>query len=48
MERMTGPRESFDPDPANADVYRRMDETVYQAIRDATDPILERAFPIFH
>ncbi len=48
ISRMTGPRESFDPDPANADVYRRMDETVYRAVRDATDPILERAFPIFH
>ena len=45
---MTGGRESFGPDPASTDVYRRMNETVYQAIRDATDPILERAFPIFH
>jgi hypothetical protein len=25
-----------------------MNETVYQSIRDATDPILERSYPIFH
>ena len=46
--RMTRDRESFAPDPANADVYRRMNETVYQTIRSATDPILERSYPIFH
>jgi len=46
--KMTRPRESFAPDPANAAVYARMNETVYQAIRDATDPLLERAYPIFH
>jgi sugar (pentulose or hexulose) kinase len=48
VERMTKSREPFAPDPANADLYRRMNETVYQAIRSATDPILERAYPIFH
>ncbi len=47
-ERMTKSRESFAPDPANADVYRRINEAVYQAIRGATDPILERSYPIFH
>jgi len=46
--KMARPRESFDPDPAGAAVYARMNETVYQAIRDATDPLLERAYPIFH
>ncbi|MGZ8687533.1 MAG: FGGY-family carbohydrate kinase, partial [Gaiellaceae bacterium] len=46
--RMTRDRESFAPDPANADVYRRMNETVYQAIRSATDEIFERSYPIFH
>ena len=46
--RMTKSRESFAPDPANADVYRRMNAAVYQTIRDATDEILERTYPIFH
>ncbi len=45
---MTRDRESFAPDPANADVYRRMNETVYTSIRDATDALLERSYPIFH
>jgi len=45
---MTKGRESFAPDPANSAVYARMNETVYQTIRDATDPLLERSFPIFH
>jgi sugar (pentulose or hexulose) kinase len=45
---MTKDRESFDPDPANAAVYRQMHETVYQHVRDATDPLLERSYPIFH
>ena len=46
--RMTKSRESFAPDPANVDVYRRMNETVYQTIRAATDEILARSYPIFH
>ena len=46
--RMTGERESFAPDAANTAIYARMNETVYQAIRAATDPLLERSFPIFH
>ena len=45
---MTGARESFSPDPANVAVYRRMNETVYQHIRDATDALLERSYSIFH
>lgn len=48
VERMTGHRESFDPDPANADLYRRTSESVYKTVRDATDPVLERSYPIFH
>ncbi len=40
-------RESFAPDAANHDVYRRMNVNVYRAIRDATDPILEHSFSIF-
>jgi sugar (pentulose or hexulose) kinase len=46
--RMTGGRESFAPDAANTGVYRRINETVYPRIRDATDPLLEQSFPIFH
>jgi sugar (pentulose or hexulose) kinase len=45
---MTHPRESFEPDPARTEVYLRMNETIYQHIREATDPLLERAYPIFH
>jgi sugar (pentulose or hexulose) kinase len=45
---MTGSRESFAPDPANAEVYGRMNEAVYTTIRDATDEVLQRSYPIFH
>ncbi len=45
---MTGERESLAPNAANAAIYGRMNETVYQSIRTATDPLLERSFPIFH
>jgi sugar (pentulose or hexulose) kinase len=45
---MTHPRESFDPDQERTEIYLRMNETIYQHIREATDPLLERAYPIFH
>ena len=45
---MTHGRESFAPDRANAGVYRLMNATVYPRIREATDPLLAQAFPIFH
>jgi sugar (pentulose or hexulose) kinase len=45
---MTKSRESFAPNLANADVYGRMNKTVYQTIGTATDGILERSYPIFH
>lgn len=48
VARMTKSRESFVPDPANADVYGLMNKTVYQSIGSATDGILERSYPIFH
>ena len=41
-------RESYAPNLENHDVYRRMNEKVYRAIHDATDPILEQSFSIFH
>ena len=46
--RMASPRESFAPDAANGAVYAQMNETVYPAIRAATDPLYQRAYPIFH
>jgi len=45
---MADAREAFTPDPAATEVYRRLNDTVYQAIRTATDPVLERSYPIFH
>jgi sugar (pentulose or hexulose) kinase len=48
VARMEKPRQTFAPNPANADVYRRMNATVYREIRNATDQVLERSFPIFH
>ena len=45
---MTKARESFAPDAAHGEVYRRMADTVYHQIRDHTDALFERAYPIFH
>lgn len=45
---MTRPRQAFAPDAADGDVYRRMADVVYHDIRTATDPLFERAYPIFH
>ena len=45
---MAGARESFAPNPANSAVYRRMGAGVYHDIRTSTDPLLQRAYPIFH
>jgi sugar (pentulose or hexulose) kinase len=45
--RMEKPRESFAPIPTNVDVYRRLNAAVYRDIRDATDRVLEKSFPIF-
>jgi sugar (pentulose or hexulose) kinase len=41
-------RESFQPDAANGAVYDRMADTVYHDIRNHTDALFERAYPIFH
>jgi sugar (pentulose or hexulose) kinase len=46
--RMAAARETFLPDPANGDTYRRLADTVYHSIRDHTDALFERAYPIFH
>jgi sugar (pentulose or hexulose) kinase len=41
-------REVFKPDAANGRLYGAMLDAVYLDIRPATDPLLERAFPLFH
>jgi len=46
--RMTKGREPFAPDRVSHDVYRRMNDTVYRVIHEATDAILEQSFSIFH
>ncbi len=45
---MAAPRESFEPNPSSTDVYRQMLDLVYPTIRNATDPLFEVAYPIFH
>ena len=45
---MTTPRETFVPDAANRAVYRQMVDTVYHEIRNHTDALFERSYPIFH
>ena len=47
-DHMAGRRESFAPDPDNHVVYTGMNEAIYQHIRDVTDPLFERAYPLFH
>ena len=44
---MAAGRETFAPDLANTATYRRVIDDVYTGIRAATDPVLERSFPIF-
>ena len=44
---MSGTRESFAPSPGATAVYAAMNEAAYRHIRDATDPVLERSYPIF-
>ena len=41
-------RESFTPDATNGAVYTQMADTVYHDIRQHTDALFERAYPIFH
>ena len=48
VARMEKTRESFAPNSANTDVYRRMNADVYRDIRHSTDQVLERSWPIFH
>ena len=48
VARMEKPRESFAPNAANTDLYRRLNATVYRDIRHSTDQVLERSWPLFH
>jgi len=48
VTRMVSPRETFTPDAGNAGVYRKLSQQVYRGIRDATDQVLERTWPLFH
>jgi sugar (pentulose or hexulose) kinase len=48
VAKMEKPRQSFAPNPANADVYRRMNAAVYRDVRNATDQVLEKSYPLFH
>ena len=45
---MADEREKFAPDPGNTAVYRQMSEIVFHDIRDHTDALFERSYPIFH
>ncbi len=45
--RMTKPRETFDPDAARGAVYAQM-ASVYHDVREHTDALFERSYPIFH
>jgi sugar (pentulose or hexulose) kinase len=46
--RMSKPRETFEPRPDDQAVYRGMAETIYHDIRNHTDALFERAYPLFH
>lgn len=48
VARMQKPREGFEPHAGNADLYRRLDRQVSRDVREFTDPVLERTWPIFH
>jgi sugar (pentulose or hexulose) kinase len=44
---MGAARESFAPHLGNTAIYQRISDTVFHDIRLATDPLLERAYPLF-
>jgi sugar (pentulose or hexulose) kinase len=48
VNAMTKDRGSFAPDAANSAVYRRLADSVYHDIRNTTDALFERTYPIFH
>ncbi|MGI9245434.1 MAG: FGGY-family carbohydrate kinase, partial [Steroidobacteraceae bacterium] len=48
VARMEKPRERFQPQAGNVETYRRMNAAVYRDIRDATDQVLQKSWPLFH
>ncbi|MCE9620717.1 MAG: sugar kinase [Actinomycetia bacterium] len=46
--KMAPGRESFAPNADNSNIYQRISDTVYHDIRQHTDALFERAYPIFH
>ena len=47
IEKMVRIRKRFDPIPAHAALYEKMNHDVYRHITGFTDTILEKSFPIF-
>jgi sugar (pentulose or hexulose) kinase len=47
VARMAAPRETFSPDRARGELYRRLG-AVYRDVRAATDTVYQRTHPIFH
>jgi sugar (pentulose or hexulose) kinase len=45
--RMQKPRQGFAPRAESADLYRRLEQQVSRTVREFTDPVLERTWPIF-
>ena len=48
VDRMVRRRDTFTPNRKNADLYRRINEEVYQHIVTETDDLLKRSHRIFH
>jgi len=48
VPRMEKPRETFQSQPHNTELYRRMNDAVYRNVRSSTDQVLERSWPLFH
>jgi sugar (pentulose or hexulose) kinase len=48
VAHMEQPRERFEPSAANVELYARMRDSAYRHIRDATDPLLRKTWPLFH
>jgi sugar (pentulose or hexulose) kinase len=47
IAQMEQPRQRFLPRQEHVELYRQVSETVFRHVRDATDPILQRSYPIF-
>jgi sugar (pentulose or hexulose) kinase len=47
VARMERPRETFAPDAGQASIYARLEREVFRGVRDHTDQVLQRSWPIF-